>query len=165
MIDEEQKQKKLSNIITIILIVLGILLLIFLVYQNNEAIINFINPVDKNDKTPPEVTYVTITSDNETNSNYAEEGNTITLKFRFNEQLGTNPTIIINEQETTLYKRNGYYIAYYQVLNQPTENKQVTFKIKDYKDRNNNLGKEITETTDKTTVTIVSQGTKITKED
>ncbi len=165
MIDEEQKQKKLSNIITIILIVLGILLLIFLVYQNNEAIINFINPVDKNDKTPPEVTYVTITSDNETNSNYAEEGNTITLKFKFNEQLGTNPTIIINEQETTLYKRNGYYIAYYQVLNQPTENKQVTFKIKDYKDRNNNLGKEITETTDKTTVTIVSQGTKITKED
>lgn len=165
MIDEEQKQKKLSNIITIILIVLGILLLIFLVYQNNEAIINFINPVDKNDKTPPEVTYVTITSDNETNSNYAEEGNTITLKFKFNEQLGTTPTIIINEQETTLYKRNGYYIAYYQVLNQPTENKQVTFKIKDYKDRNNNLGKEITETTDKTIVTIVSQGTKITKED
>ncbi len=165
MIDEEQKQKKLSNIITIILIVLGILLLIFLVYQNNEAIINFINPVDKNDKNPPEVTYVTITSDNETNSNYAEEGNTITIKFKFNEQLGTNPTIIINEQETTLYKRNGYYIAYYQVLNQPTENKQVTFKIKDYKDRNNNLGKEITETTDKTTVTIVSYGTKITKED
>lgn len=161
MIEEEQKQKKLSSIITIILIVLGMLLLIFLVYQNNETIINFINPIDKNDKIPPEITYVTITSDNETNSNYAEEGNTITLKFKFNEQLGTNPTIIINGKETNLYKRNGYYVSYYQVLNQPTTNKQITFKIKDYKDRNNNLGKEITETTDKTTVTILAKGSKI----
>lgn len=163
MIVEEQKQKKLSNIITIILIVLGILLLIFLIYQNNETIINFVNPINKKDTTPPEITYVTITSDNEINSNYAEEGNTITLKFKFNEQLGNIPIIIIDGKETELHIRNGYYIAYYQVLSQPKENRQVTFKIKDYKDRNKNQGKDVTETTDNTTVTIVSQGTKITE--
>ena len=71
-----------------------------------------------NDKNSPEITEVTLKSDNTYNENYAEEGNTITLMFKISKELNQIPIVRINSEEVKVYKRNGYYNSYYTVLSQ-----------------------------------------------
>lgn len=153
------RENKLLNIIVFIIILICILGLIYLVYRNVDKIVSIINPVDKNDKTPPTISEVSLESDNSYNKFYAEEGNTITLKFKVSETLKNTPKVIINNKEVEVFKRGEYYNAYYTVLEQTTSNTIVTFEISEYTDRNGNVGEVVSKSNQ--TVTIVSKGTVI----
>ncbi len=155
------KVNLITNIVIIIILLLATIFLFYFLYSNQNKIISFFKPIDFNDKTPPTLTEVTIKSDNATNSKYAEEANTISLQFKVSEELKKDPIITINNQVVKVHKRSDYYVAYYTILNQTISNTLVSFKISDIQDRNGNSGVDVSNTTDQSSVTIVSKGTNI----
>ena len=102
------KKNLIINIVVIIVLTLFVTFLIFFLYKNT-SMFNKFSKYSSNDKTSPEITEVTLKSDNTYNENYAEEGNTITLMFKISKELNQIPIVRINSEEVKVYKRNGYY--------------------------------------------------------
>ena len=147
------KKNLIINIVVIIVLTLFVTFLIFFLYKNTSMFDKF-SKYSSNDKTSPEITEVTLKSDNTYNENYAEEGNTITLMFKIRK-------VRINSEEVKVYKRNGYYNSYYTVLSQTDSDQKVTVEIESYKDTNGNEGDSYILIPSKSTLTIVKKGTII----
>ena len=154
------KKNLIINIIVIIVLILFIAFLLFFLYKNTSMFDKF-SKDSSNDKTSPEITEVTLKSDNIYNENYAEEGNTITLMFKVSKELKQIPTVRINREEVKVYERNGYYNSYYTVLSQTDNDQKVTVEIESYKDTNGNEGDSYILIPSKSTLTIVKKGTII----
>ena len=154
------KKNLIINIVVIIVLTLFITFLIFFLYKNTSMFDKF-SKYSSNDKTSPEITEVTLKSDNTYNENYAEEGNTITLMFKISKELKQIPIVRINSEEVKVYKRNGYYNSYYTVLSQTDSDQKVTVEIESYKDTNGNEGDSYILIPSKSTLTIVKKGTII----
>lgn len=155
------KQNLIINIIIIAILLILTIILFYYIYTNQDKIMRFFKPIDFNDKTAPTLTEVTIKSDNKINSKYAEESNTITLQFKASEELKNLPKVKINDTDVNVYFRNNYYVAYYTILEQTSSNILVTFEIANLQDNNGNKGKDVLNTTDQSSVTIVPLGTSI----
>ena len=67
------KKNLIINIVVIIVLTLFVTFLIFFLYKNTSMFDKF-SKYSNNDKTSPEITKVTLKSDNTYNENYAEEG-------------------------------------------------------------------------------------------
>lgn len=133
---------KIKNTIIIILSIVLILFILYLLYRNNKDFFK-----TSTDSTAPIVKSINISTDN-SNSKEAVEGDTISLRITFNEELRDKPRVMINNREVDVYKRNGYYDAYYNVLESPKEDTIVSYKIYSYYDLSGNSGSTIDKKSD-----------------
>ena len=150
----EQYQKTL-RILGIILVTVLVLLVVLIVGKK-------LNIIDKTDRFKPYLTTVTIESNNVIDKFSAEVGNEIILNMEFSEELKEKPTVVINNTPIKVGIDGNKYFAKYHVEEQYYRDKEVEFKIENYRDKAKNIGERVTLTTDNSKVVIRAQNTIIT---
>ena len=106
------------------------------------------------DLTPPDIILVSIESNNNINSYYAVNDDIVSLKFKFNEELGGLPIVKIDDNYVAVYKEDDYYVAKYKVSKQFDVDYNILFEISNYYDKYGNMGEIVNKTTDDSNVIV-----------
>ena len=92
---------------------------------------------------------IEIYSNNMYNPNFAEVGDTITIKLKATEELSKTPSVKINGQKVKVEKQEKYYYyVNYKVEEQSNTDEPIFFNVYDYEDLSGNQGKVKDNTTD-----------------
>ena len=150
-----EQYQKTQRILGIILVTVIVLLVLLIVGKK-------LNIIDKADRIKPYPTKVTIESSNVIDKFSAEVGNEIILNMEFSEELKEKPTVVINNTPIKVGQDGNKYFAKYHVEEQYYRDKEVEFKIENYRDKAKNIGERVTLTTDNSKVVIRAQNTIIT---
>ena len=98
---------------------------------------------------------IEIYSNNMYNPNFAEVGDTITIKLKATEELSKTPSVKINGQKVKVEKQEKYYYyVNYKVEEQSNTDEPIFFNVYDFEDLSGNQGKVKDNTTDDSFVYI-----------
>ena len=101
---------------------------------------------------------IEIYSNNMYNPNFAEVGDTITIKLKATEELSKTPSVKINGQKVKVEKQEKYYYyVNYKVEEQSNTDEPIFFNVYDYEDLSGNQGKVKDNTTDDSFVYIIAK--------
>ena len=119
----------------------------------NETIGNTYNTVYHIDETIPELSEITVTSNNELSPNWATIGNTFTLSYTASEGLNEPITLILNDTINTTQSNNATIWVGEHIVSEMDSDGVVSFFIT-FMDTAGNSGSDMSETTDGSIVKI-----------